>query len=146
MREWMQAVLLSLPIATVGILAPSSARLSRALRSAAAAVMLFALISPLSGLELSSLLTPPSVETFVPEEGAIWQETVREGFCQGLETEIFDRFSMKVEILAAWEEDGTLASVVAILGREALLGDAVGMTHYIEGTWGVDCTVEYREE
>lgn len=145
MREWLQAVLFALPVAAVGLLSPSSPSLSRALRSGAAAVMLLALLSPLAGLDLSPLLAPPSTESFAPEEGAAWQEAVREGFCRGLEAEIWDRFSMKVEIRATFGEDGSPQSAVAVLEKGAVFGDAVGMVHYIEHTFGIDCTVEYRE-
>lgn len=145
MREWAQALLLALPIAAVGLLSPSSAGLSRALRSALAAVMLVALLSPLAGLDLSALVAPPSVESFAPEEGAAWQEAVREGFCRGLEAEIRNRFSMKVEIRATFGEDGTPQSAIAILEKGELFGDAVGMVHYIEKAFGIDCAVEYGE-
>lgn len=145
MREWLQGALLALPIAAVGLLSPPSPRLARALRSAAAAVMLLALLSPLAGLDLSSLITPPSVEIFLPEEGAAWQEAVKEGFCRGLEAEILDRFSMKAEVRAT-VEDGAPKSAVILLERADLFGDAVGMVHYIESTFGIDVTVEYKTE
>ena len=85
------------------------------------------------------------METFLPEEGAAWQEAVKEGFCRGLEAEILDRFSMKAEVRAT-VEDGAPKSAVILLERADLFGDAVGMVHYIESTFGIDVTVEYKTE
>ena len=146
MKEWMLWVVLALPVAVVGLLSPRSERIARALRSAAAAVMLAALLSPLAGWDPSALFDPPSVETFVPEGGAAWREAVREGFEAGLEAELFSRFSMQVEIQAVLDESGVPQSVVAILERKDLFGDAVGLSHYIERSCNVECRIEYKEE
>lgn len=146
MREFGLWALLALPVAAVGLLAPKSEGLARALRSAAAAVMLFALLSPLSGLDPSELFPTLAPDAFLPEEGAAWREALREGFEEGVERDIADRFSMRVEASAVLDGEGRPLSVTVLLRKEDLFGDAVGISHYIEATYGAECNIEFGEE
>ena len=146
MKEFGLWALLALPVAAVGLLAPGSEKIARALRSAAAAVMLFALLSPLASMDLEGLFTPPARDPFASVEGAGWRDALKQGLEEGIQEDIAARFSLGVEVCVTQDEEGRPTALTVYLERKDLFEDAVGISHYVKDTYGVECEIRFKEE
>ena len=117
-------------------------------RLAVGCVLLWAVLSPLGDL-ISSIPAWPEI-TLPPAEGEdapLYEERVREAFCEGIGAAVCEKFSLKEECVRVRAEGFSVEEMRAkkifiLLKGEAIFCDALAVSSFIEGEGLGECEVE----